>query len=201
MVKNEFPVAEAPSPSDEGILEAKNVVDVGCQTKFWHDVKEVEIPALAQRIQVFAGADLWRQLKLTLPQRSSPASGPRGVPHNQPLSWKNILIPSHCNRFSRIADDNHDQMASDHPPGQRWGFWVAWCPLAPLQKAHRKWKMDVTIFTIWWFIPFMKWPARGRYPSSKGDIIIIINKWLFYEYIYIYINTVQIISHHNYIWL
>ena len=113
-----------------------------------------------------------RQWKLTLPQRSSPASGP-GFPHNQPLSWKNILIPSHCNRYSRIADDNHDQMASDHPPGQRWGFWVAWCPLAPLQKAHRKWKMDVTTFTIWWFIPFMKWPARGRYPSSKGNIIII----------------------------
>ena len=130
------------------------------------------------------GEDLWRQLKLTLPQRSSPASGPRGVPHNQPLSWKNILIPSHCNRYSRIADDNHDQMASDHPPGQRWGFWVAWCTLAPLQKAHRKWKMDVTTFTIWWFIPFMKWPARGRYPSSKGNIIIIINDCFMNIYIY-----------------
>ena len=83
-------------------------------------------------------------------------------------------------------------MASDHPPGT-WAARKPGCtPLAPLQKAHRKWKMDVTTFTIWWLIPFMKWPARGRYPSSKGGIIItiiIINDCFIHMYIYIYPPT------------
>ena len=39
-------------------------------------------------------------------------------------------------------------MASDHPPGT-WAARKPGCtPLAPLQKAHRKWKMDATTFTF-----------------------------------------------------
>ena len=81
-------------------------------------------------------------------------------------------------------------MASDHPPGT-WAARKPGCtPLAPLQ-AHRKWKMDVTTFTIWWLIPFLKWPARGRHPSSKGILItiIIINDCFINMCIYIYISA------------
>ena len=39
----------------------------------------------------------------------------------------------------------------------------------------------------WRCISFMKWPARGRYPSSKGDVLVY-----FSVYIYIYILNVTV---------